>query len=229
MRTVLFLAVSATFAASIFAQTPAAGPQPAPQSPPAEPTVPVAPSVPPMGQEPAQINRVTVGMASTQGNSAKGDLVLSPDNHGLRITGNLTGLKAKSEHGFHVHQNGDCSAPDGSSAGDHFNPTGAPHGNPTGDDAGAQHHAGDMPNVIADDKGNAKVDVRIHGVTLGDGGENDVLGKAVILHADADDYSSQPAGNAGARIACGVISPPPAPGTAPTEEMDDAEEGQPGT
>ena len=115
----------------------------------------------------------------------------------------------------HIHQNGDCSAPDGSSAGDHFNPTGAPHGNPTGDDAGAQHHAGDMPNVTADDKGNARVDLRVQGVTLGDGGENDVLGKAVIVHADADDYSSQPSGNAGARIACGVIAAPPSPAEAP--------------
>jgi len=214
MRTVLFLAVSATFAASAFAQPPATEPQPAAppvEAVPAEPAMPVPPSVPPMGQEPAQVNRVMVAMASTEGNNATGELTLSPDNRGLRVTGNLTGLKAKSEHGFHVHQTGDCSAPDGSSAGDHFNPTGAPHGNPTGDDAGAQHHAGDMPNVMADDKGNAKVDLRILGVTIGDGGENDVLGKALIVHADADDYSSQPSGNAGARIACGVIAPPAAP------------------
>lgn len=223
MRNVLFIAVSATFAAGAFAQAPAPEQQPAPpvEAAPAEPAMPAAPSVPPVGQEPAQINRLVVTMGSTEGNSAKGELTLSPDNRGLRITGSLTGLKAKSEHGFHVHQNGDCSAADGSSAGDHFNPTGAPHGNPTGDESGAQHHAGDMPNVVADDKGNANVDLRVQGVTLGDGGENDVLGKAVILHADADDYSSQPAGNAGARIACGVIAPPAPPEAAPVDDTSD--------
>ena len=232
MRTLLFFAMSAALAASAMAQTPAeqtppATPvDPAPQVP-AEPAVPAAPSVPPMGQEAAQLNRVTVPMAPTQGNSATGELVISPDNHGMRISGTLSGLKAKSEHGFHVHQNGDCSAPDASSAGDHFNPSGAPHGNPTGDEAGAQHHAGDMPNVMADDKGNAKVDIRLHNVTLGDGGENDVFGKALIVHANPDDYSSQPAGNAGPRIACGVIAAAPAPDTGQDAADQDEAGGDP--
>jgi Cu-Zn family superoxide dismutase len=222
MRTLMFLAVSAALSASAFAQAPAEQAPPATPSVPAAPAQPAAPAVPatpPLGQEAAQINRVTIEIAPTQGNNVKGQLVLSPDNHGLRITGNLSGLKAKSEHAFHIHQNGDCSAPDAMSAGDHFNPSGAPHGNPTGDDSGAQHHAGDMPNLTADDKGNAKVDLRVENVTLGDGGENDVLGKAVIVHADPDDYSSQPAGNAGARIACGVISMPlPVPAAEEAEE-----------
>lgn len=199
MRTVLFIALSAVMAQAA-AQTPA--------QPPTDTSMQRASSSMDAADErPAQLNRVKVELASTEGNRAKGELTLSPDNHGLRVTGSISGLKANSEHGFHVHQNGDCSAPDASSAGDHFNPGDVAHGNPSGN----VHHAGDMPNIEADDKGNAQVDLRLKGVTLGDGGEHDILGKAIIVHADPDDYSSQPSGNAGSRIACGVIEAPPEP------------------
>lgn len=151
-----------------------------------------------------QINRVTVELAATQGQRASGTLTLSPDNHGLHIYGRLRGLKANSEHGFHVHETGDCGTPDAASAGAHFNPAGVDHGR-HGEGA---HHAGDIPNVVANGQGEATVDLHLTGVTLGDGGQRDVLGRALIVHADPDDYGSQPAGNAGARIACGVINAP---------------------
>lgn len=151
-----------------------------------------------------QINRVTVELASTQGQRVTGMLALSPDNHGLHIQGSLRGLKANSEHGFHVHETGDCSAPDAASAGAHFNPAGVDHGK----HGEGTHHAGDIPNVVANGQGEATVNLHLTGVTMGDGGQQDVLGRALVVHADPDDYSSQPAGNSGARVACGVISAP---------------------
>jgi Cu-Zn family superoxide dismutase len=101
-----------------------------------------------------------------------------------------------------VHEKGDCSAPDASSAGPHLNPTNAEHGDPQG----AAHHAGDMPNAKSDASGMAEVNAHVSGLTLGDGGANDVVGKAVVVHEKADDYKSQPAGNSGARVACGVVT-----------------------
>src|SRR3546814_10546371 len=90
-----------------------------------------------------------------------------------------------------------------SSAGGHFNPTGSPHGR-----AGTPtHHAGDMDNLTANAQGVADVNIHLAGVTLGGGAANDIAGRAVIVHAAPDDYTSQPSGNAGARVACGIITP----------------------
>jgi superoxide dismutase, Cu-Zn family len=94
-----------------------------------------------------------------------------------------------------------CSAADASSAGGHFNPSGAAHGR-----AGSgPHHAGDIDNLVANDAGVVRVDAYVRGVTLGGGGPTDIIRRAVIVHANADDYTTQPTGNAGARVACGVI------------------------
>jgi superoxide dismutase, Cu-Zn family len=138
-------------------------------------------------------------LASTQGQLARGDLDLRQDVGGVRVSGTVRGLKPGAAHGFHVHEKGDCSALDASSAGDHYNPAGSAHGNP----AGQAHHAGDIPNISADASGRASVDVLIEGVSIG--GANDIVGRALIVHADPDDYATQPSGNSGARIACGVI------------------------
>jgi superoxide dismutase, Cu-Zn family len=119
----------------------------------------------------------------------------------VTMTGLVSGLKPGSEHGFHVHEKGDCSSPDFKSAGDHFNPTSQQHGDP----ATPPHHLGDIPNLKADDMGKAPVNARVEGVTLGDQGPNDLVGRAVVVHADPDDYKTQPSGNSGDRIACGVI------------------------
>ena len=116
--------------------------------------------------------------------------------HGL-----IGGLQPMQQAGFHIHERGDCSAVDASSAGNHFNPGGAAHGR-----AGTgKHHLGDMDNLRADAQGRANVDIHLKGVTLGGGAATDIAGRALVVHANADDYRSQPAGNAGVRIACGVI------------------------
>jgi len=140
-------------------------------------------------------------LAPTSGNQANGTVVFEPRGDKVRVVAKLSGL-SPGPHGFHIHEKGDCSAADASSAGGHFNPAGAPHGRM---DVGA-HHAGDIDNITADAQGVAHVNIHIPGLTLGSGAANDVAGRAIVVHADPDDYASQPAGNAGKRIACGVIT-----------------------
>jgi superoxide dismutase, Cu-Zn family len=140
-------------------------------------------------------------LAPTQGNTVTGSLTLAQSPEGVRITGSVQGLKPDGEFGFHVHEKGDCSAPDGSSAGDHFNPARARHGNP----AGGEHHAGDMLNIRSDAEGVAQVDTTAAGTSLQGNPDTDVMGKAVVVHESPDDYATQPSGNSGKRVACGVI------------------------
>jgi Cu-Zn family superoxide dismutase len=142
-----------------------------------------------------------VALEPTEGNSVSGSLDMTAVRDGVRVQGQLTGLAPGSAHGFHIHDKGDCSAPDGSSAGGHFNPQGMVHGNPNA----MPHHAGDIPNQTANSAGVAKVDVVVHGVSLGTGASDDVIGRSMVVHRDRDDYTTQPAGNSGARVACGVI------------------------
>lgn len=148
------------------------------------------------------VTSASVNLAAASGSLASGKLKLMPMGNGVHITGTVGGLKPNGTHGFHIHEKGDCSAADASSAGGHFNPGAKPHGRITN----PQHHAGDNDNLIANGEGVATVNAHFAGVTLGGGAATDVIGKAVVVHADPDDYSSQPAGNAGARIACGVIA-----------------------
>lgn len=143
----------------------------------------------------------TAQMNPTQGNTAAGTLQLAATDSGVRVTGRLSGLEPNSTHGLHIHEKGDCSAPDATSAGEHFAPLQHPHGAP-----GADTHVGDLGNVQADAQGNAEVDANAVLAQLGGGVPTDVKGKAVIVHAQRDDLTSQPSGDAGDRIACGVIS-----------------------
>ena len=136
----------------------------------------------------------------TKGNATRGTVTFAQRGDRVRVSVDLTGLKPHAEHGFHVHEKGDCSSGDGMSAGGHFNPAGAPHGHY----AGAQRHAGDMPNVRADAQGNARTTFETGGIGIGRGAA-DIVGKGLIVHRDPDDYKSQPAGNAGPRLACAVI------------------------
>jgi len=138
-------------------------------------------------------------LAPTVGNRAAGTVTFTSRGAGVRIVASMSGL-APGAHGLHIHEKGDCSAPDAMSAGGHFNPTDKPHGDP----ATGEHHAGDMPMLEADASGNAKLDVTLGAITLG-GGATNVIGRSVIVHKDADDYKTQPTGNSGARVACGVI------------------------
>ena len=146
--------------------------------------------------------RAEADLASASASLVSGKLRVVPMQDGVQVTGEIGGFKPGSIHGFHIHEKGDCSAADGSSAGGHFNPAAQPHGRAM---QGAHHHAGDSDNLVADAKGVAKVDAHIIGVSLGGGAANDIAGRAIVVHASADDYTSQPAGNAGARVACGVI------------------------
>ena len=141
-------------------------------------------------------------LAPASGSLVSGKLMLMPMGNGVHVSGDIGGLAAGSSHGFHIHETGDCSAADASSAGGHFNPTASPHGKA---EAGA-HHAGDIDNIVADAGGIAHVNVHVMGVSLGGGAANDIVGRAFVVHAAADDYATQPSGNSGARIACGVIS-----------------------
>ena len=144
-------------------------------------------------------------LAPASGSLVSGKLVLRPMGDGVHISGEVGGLKPGDVRGFHIHEKGDCSAADASSAGGHFNPGGQAHGR-AGQGA---HHAGDTDNIVADAKGVAKIDAHVTGVTLGGGAANDIAGRAIIVLAAADDYATQPTGNAGARVACGVIRAAP--------------------
>lgn len=143
-----------------------------------------------------------VVLAEVQGSGVTGELTFDPDGDALRLHGEVRGLKAGSVHGFHVHEVGDCSAPDATSAGGHFNPDQMQHGDRQ---TAGPHHAGDMPNLTAGEDGIGQVDVRLDGLQIDGDASHDVVGRAVIVHAQADDYATQPTGNAGARIACGVV------------------------
>jgi Cu-Zn family superoxide dismutase len=107
------------------------------------------------------------------------------------------------EHAVHIHETGDCSADDGSSAGGHWNPTSQDHGRW---DA-APFHLGDIGNVVVNEEGDGSLSLITDRWTMGGGGPNDIMGLAVIVHADPDDFTSQPSGAAGVRIGCGVILP----------------------
>jgi len=129
-----------------------------------------------------------------------GEVTFEAMGDGVMVHVVVAGLAPGSKHGFHVHDKGVCTAPDFTSAGGHFNPSNHPHGGPE-----AERHAGDMPNLVADDKGSVDLRVMLHGTELG--GAMGVIGHAVVLHAGEDDYKTQPTGNSGARLACGVITP----------------------
>ncbi len=128
----------------------------------------------------------------------RGTVTFREETEGVRVTASIEGL-APGLHGFHIHEKGDCSAADFSSAGPHFNPTAGMHGSPTD----PQHHSGDFGNIEANAQGVARYE-RVFG-WLTFKGTNSIIGHAVIVHEKADDLKSQPAGNAGARLACGVI------------------------
>ncbi len=136
----------------------------------------------------------------TEGNTATGRVTFTRVDDGVLVSAEFSGLAAGS-HGFHVHETGDCSAPDASSAGGHYNPDGSPHGAPT--DAPAERHAGDLGNLDVDTEGNARYEHTDRVLQLR--GPESIIGRAVILHSGADDFTSQPSGDAGNRLACGVI------------------------
>lgn len=150
----------------------------------------------------APIAEATAVLAPTEGNATAGELHFSSHHGQISVTGTVTGLTPGGEHGFHVHEFGDCSAPDASSAGGHFNPFGVDHGR-VGE---APHHVGDSDNIVANAEGVATFENVLIGGTIGDGGAADIVGKGVIVHAGSDDYVTQPTGDAGGRLACAVVA-----------------------
>lgn len=139
-------------------------------------------------------------LGPTKDSSVTGTVHFTQRGDVVQVEAQIKGL-TPGLHGFHVHERGNCTAPDASSAGGHFNPDGSAHG---GAESGARH-AGDLGNLEADAGGTAVYRVEVRGITL-DAGERSIIGRAVIVHEKADDLSTQPAGNAGARLACGLIS-----------------------
>ena len=142
----------------------------------------------------------SAGLQPTKGNKTVSEVTFEQVGDKVRVTAQVIGLKPDQEHGFHIHEVGDCSSGDGMSAKGHFNPLGKPHG-PT---KSGERHAGDMPNLKADKSGRAKLAVDLDVITVTPG-PTSIIGRGVIVHAQPDDYTSQPVGNAGARMACGVI------------------------
>lgn len=147
----------------------------------------------------AAAGQATATLEARSKSNAKGTVTFHEMGDGVHVVVNVEGL-TPGEHAFHVHEKGDCSAPDAKSAGEHFDPTKQPHGAP---DAAA-HHAGDFGNLVADADGKAKKEIHMKGITIADG-PTSIVGKAFIVHEKADDFKTQPHGNAGGRVACGVI------------------------
>ena len=144
---------------------------------------------------------VTANLSPTAGNSATGMVQFTQSGNKVLVSGEVRGLKPNADHGFHVHEKGDCSSPDGMSTGGHFNPTAAQHGN---HDMG-EHHAGDLRMLKADANGVAKFNYESSTISVGSG-VTDIVGKGLIVHRDPDDFKTQPTGNSGPRLACAVIA-----------------------
>jgi superoxide dismutase, Cu-Zn family len=134
------------------------------------------------------------------GSACKGLVRITQDASSVKLIADLEGLPPGSKHAFHVHEFGDCSAPDASSAGTHYDPAQTKHHGMPND---KMSHAGDMGNIEADASGKVHFELKLEGASI-DGPQSPILGRAVIVHANPDDFS-QPVGNAGGRIGCGVI------------------------
>lgn len=135
----------------------------------------------------------------TKDSTVRGTVKFSQKGDRVLVAGRITGL-TPGPHGFHIHEKGNCTAPDGSSAGGHFNPGTMKHGGPTGD----VRHGGDLGNINADASGVAEFTVEAAGITLGTDAAS-IVGRSVIVHAKADDLKTDPSGGSGARLACGLI------------------------
>jgi len=150
-------------------------------------------------QTPAGPLKAVAVLHPTADSKVGGAVTFTEEADGVKVRAEITGL-TPGNHGFHVHEFGDCSAADASSAGAHFNPTHKPHAGPDTPD----RHVGDMGNVQADASGKATLEYVDHQISLTND-ERSVIGRSVVVHTKADDLKSQPSGDSGARVACGVI------------------------
>lgn len=146
-------------------------------------------------------NALVIKLEPKSGSSVSGTATFSEKNGIVSFEAKLTGLKP-GIHAIHIHEKADCSAVDASSAGGHWNPNFKKHGKWTD----AEHHKGDIGNFIADVNGNGTVFLNTDEWCIGCGDPSkDILGKGLIVHAEADDFTTQPTGNAGGRVACSGI------------------------
>jgi superoxide dismutase, Cu-Zn family len=144
--------------------------------------------------------RASAQLQPTKGSNVSGSATFQQTAGKVRVIADVSGLTPGREHGFHVHEVGDCSSGDGMSAKGHFNPHMKPHGHY----AGGERHAGDLPPLKADQGGRARLEHDLDIITLAPSPAN-IIGRGLIVHADPDDYKTQPTGNAGARLACAII------------------------
>jgi Cu-Zn family superoxide dismutase len=149
---------------------------------------------------PADAPKATANLVPTKSANAVGTASFYQVGDKVRMVADVSGLVPGREHGFHIHEAGDCSSGDGMSAKGHFNPMAKPHGHY----GTAERHAGDLRALKADANGNARLETDLDLMTVTPG-PTSIVGRGLIVHADPDDYKTQPTGNAGARIACGVI------------------------
>lgn len=146
----------------------------------------------------ATITKAIAVLHPTQGNDVHGVVTFTKVDNGIKIVADIQGL-TPGKHGFHIHEYGDCSAPDATSAGGHFNPDNKKHGGPEM----AERHVGDIGNVTADAQGNTHYEWTDNLMSFS--GAHSIIGRGVIVHSGEDDLVTQPTGNAGSRVACGVI------------------------
>lgn len=140
-------------------------------------------------------------LSPTKGNTTTGSVTFTQSGSKVFVVAEIRGLKPNAEHGFHIHEKGDCSSGDGMSTGGHFNPTTQSHGAHSAE----SHHAGDLPSLVADANGAAKLNFETTSISV-ESGVTNVIGRGLIVHRDPDDYETQPTGNSGPRLACAVIS-----------------------
>ena len=144
--------------------------------------------------------KATATLDPTKGSTVRGNATFVQHGDKVHVMASVSGLKPNSEFGFHVHEAGDCSSGDGMSTKGHFNPQSKPHGQA----GSAEHHAGDLPSLKSDGAGNATLHAEVDIITVSPGPAS-IVGRGLIVHAQPDDFKTQPTGNAGARIACAVI------------------------
>jgi Cu-Zn family superoxide dismutase len=186
-----FVVVMASVAAAAAAAQMGAAPSPTPAAS-------AAPAAPAAKGPAGPVTRAVAVLHPAKDGKVEGTLTFAKAAAGLKVSGRITGLAAGT-HGFHIHEFGDCSAADFSSAGGHYNPTGHQHAGP----AEARRHIGDMGNIEAGADGTVTVDYTDPRLRFD--GAHGILGRGVIVHANPDDLKTQPTGNAGGRLACGVI------------------------
>ena len=145
-----------------------------------------------------EVTKAAATLESKSGSQVTGTVMFTKVGDEVQVVADIQGLKP-GKHGFHVHDKGDCSAPDAASAGPHFNPTMKHHGGPNT----AYHHTGDLGNIETDSSGKTHLDWK---GKLSLSGTDSIIGKSVVVHEKEDDLKTDPSGNSGARVACGAIN-----------------------